>query len=113
MAGDENIIITDRAAFPGKIDAIKKAAAELRTVTGELAAIVDKAREEAASFTADGKPAPIYDPVISGLQKWAEAAKPAIEAVVTGADNCADTAKAKFVGITTTDDDTAETIKDL
>lgn len=110
MAGDDTIEITDRSTYPDKIKKIESASAALRAFGDELGAIVDKAREEASSFTATGKPAPIYDAMLCALTDWHTAVKGVIATVCDSADNCADTAHDKFIKIIGADDKGAKKI---
>lgn len=110
MGSGDTIEIADRGAFPGRISAIRDAAATLRGLGDDLSRLVDEAEKEAASFTTGG-PAPVYVGVIDGLRAWHEAVKAATTAVCESAGHCADTAEAKFKGITGVNDDAAAEIK--
>ncbi|KMV17577.1 hypothetical protein ACT17_14875 [Mycolicibacterium conceptionense] len=113
MADGNTISITDRDAFPGRVRKIKQASVNLRAYGDELGKIVESAKKEASSFTADGSVAPAYEETIAGLTAWHTAVKTAIEALCDSADNCESTITAKFKGITGTDIDTSGIIKQL
>jgi hypothetical protein len=111
VAGDDTIEITDRSTFSDKIRKIESASAALRAFSHDLGAVVDKAREEASSFTATGKPAPIYDDMLSALTDWHVAVKTVITSVCGSADHCAANAHDKFIKITGADDTGAKEVK--
>lgn len=106
MSSGGTIEIADRAAFPGRIAAIRDAASELRALGDDLERLVDEASKEAASFTIDG-PAPVYAEIIDGLRAWHKAARDATTAVCDSASHCAADAEAKFTGINGVNDDAA------
>ena len=100
-------------AFPAKIAAIRDAVTQLRTATAALSQIADTATAEASSFTMTGKPAPVYGQLLTALQGWLTAIKPAADAVSDNADNAARTAASKFYAIVQTDQEAAAAISAL
>lgn len=113
MAKDGHIAIADRAGFVAKIDEIKAAAAALRDAAKLITPIADKAKAEAASFTKDGSPAPIYADLLAELQAWATKLTQHVEAVSDSSESAAKTAYDKFIAITSTDDSGAQKIKNI
>lgn len=109
MSGD-TVEIKDIPAFPTKIAAIRDAVAQLRTATLALSQISDTATKEASSFTKGNVPAPVYGPLLSALQGWIGAIKPAADVVCDNADKAAETAAWKFNGIVATNDQAASDI---
>lgn len=103
MSAGDTVTIVDKSAFPAKVAAIRDAATRLRTAGAALTRIADTAAREAASFTCDGAPAPVYRPLLAELRAWLAAASPAVEAICDSAENAAATAEAKFAAITATD----------
>lgn len=110
MTTPDTITIVDKAAFPAKVAAVRAAAAQLVTASKALRQLEATAAKEAGSFTKDGSPAPIYDPLLSGLRGWLDAVEPAAAAIAVSAENCIGTAEKKFIGITTTDAEGAAAI---
>lgn len=100
-------------AFPAKIAAIRDAVTQLRTATAALSQIADTATAEASSFTMTGKPAPVYGQLLTALQGWLTAIKPAADTVSDNADNAARTAASKFYAIVQTDQEAAAAISAL
>jgi hypothetical protein len=94
------VAITDIAGFPAKLNRIREAVAGLRAAGDELASIGDTARTEASSFTRSGKPAPIYDDALIGIDAWHRNAAALNQALVAAADAAVAAAAAKFTTFT-------------
>lgn len=113
MSTGDTITIVDKAAFPAKVSAIRDATTQLRTAAEALSQIADTAAKESASFTRDGAPAPVYNPLIEELRAWLNTIAPAVKAVCDSAENATATAEAKFTAITTTDSTAAGAVASI
>lgn len=102
MSGD-SIAVHDREGFPAKIAALRDAAGAIRTAAAQLPRITEEATREAASFTRDGKPAPVYAPLLRELQRWQEQLQAAADSVATSITNAAGTAEYKVTGFNAAD----------
>ncbi len=102
MSGD-SIAVHDREGFPAKIAALRDAAGAIRAAAAQLPRITEEATREAASFTRDGKPAPVYAPLLRELQRWQEQLQAAADSVATSITNAAGTAEYKVTGFNAAD----------
>ncbi|PQM53737.1 hypothetical protein C5U48_02710 [Mycolicibacter virginiensis] len=117
---EQHVKITDPAAFPGKIQKIKAAAAALRDLREDVELILTSTDPEkpgviyaTSRATTTGKPAPIYDPALEALTLWVEKMQATIAAACDSADNCADTAYDQFMAIMDVDEVASAEIKQL
>lgn len=113
MSNGNTVDILDKDAFPSKVTSLRSAASDVRTKAAALAQIIDAAEKEAASFTVDGTPAPVYNPLLESLRTWWKALASSVAATCESADNCADTAEAKFNGIVAVDSHAAAAIQNI
>ena len=113
MSSGNNIVIKEPGTFPAKIGALLDAIQILRKAAGDFTQITDSAKKEAASFTRDSTPAPVYAPLLEALGDWEKAIKAATEAVCTSADNSAVTLDYKTTGIVHTVEEARDRINKL